>query len=257
MRKFLFILLILFFNSFLPFALDKVYSEEFCGRSTYGECSSDEDCISDGCSSQICRSINEESIFSTCEWRECYDAKKYNLGCKCVKNKCQWAKLPGHGIIRVQKRAVPSEYDYSNVLVTNVVDNETLRLENGEQVRLIGIDTSEFARMKKPYKNIWKAELDNQDLSQEALEFIKKLVEAKRVKIEFDLSKYDSSKRLLGYVYVFSYECNDLPGLIFLNAALLKKGYANLINIPPNLKYAELFQELYREAKENKRGLWK
>jgi len=62
----------------------------FCGISTYGECNNDSDCITSGCSSQICQSKYEEPIFTTCEYRDCYDAKKYNLSCKCVNNKCQW-----------------------------------------------------------------------------------------------------------------------------------------------------------------------
>lgn len=66
--------------------------ESFCGSSTYGSCSSDDDCIPGGCSGQVCQSKNEESIITTCEWRDCYDNEKYGLECKCLENKCQWAK---------------------------------------------------------------------------------------------------------------------------------------------------------------------
>ena len=64
--------------------------EGFCGTSTYGKCQKDSDCISGGCSSQVCQSRSEESIITTCEWRECYNAKTYNLECKCLNQKCQW-----------------------------------------------------------------------------------------------------------------------------------------------------------------------
>ena len=71
----------------------KPYSRgNFCGVSTYGECRSDAGCKKGGCSSQICQSANEESVFTTCEYRECYDAGKYNLRCKCFGNRCQWAQ---------------------------------------------------------------------------------------------------------------------------------------------------------------------
>lgn len=63
----------------------------FCGSSTKGECTTNTDCATGGCSSQICQSINEESIISTCEYRDCYDAKKYNLECQCLNQQCQWA----------------------------------------------------------------------------------------------------------------------------------------------------------------------
>ncbi|MDD5596096.1 MAG: hypothetical protein PHY94_07650, partial [Candidatus Omnitrophica bacterium] len=35
-------------------------------------------------------------------------------------------------------------YDYSNIIVKRAVDGDTLVLENGERVRLIGIDTPEL-----------------------------------------------------------------------------------------------------------------
>jgi eight-cysteine-cluster-containing protein len=63
---------------------------EFCGISTYSECQSDEDCIITGCSNQVCQSKNEEPLITTCEFRECFDARKFKVSCKCVDNKCQW-----------------------------------------------------------------------------------------------------------------------------------------------------------------------
>jgi len=68
------------------------FIEEFCGTSTYGNCVSNSDCVKDGCSSQVCRSKNEKSIVTTCEYKDCYNAQSYGLGCKCVDKKCQWSK---------------------------------------------------------------------------------------------------------------------------------------------------------------------
>jgi len=42
----------------------------------------------------------------------------------------------------------------------------------------------------------------------------------------------------------------------FVNAEIVKQGYASLMTIPPNVKYADLFLRLYQEARENRRGLW-
>jgi len=63
---------------------------EFCGWSTYGECESDADCRIGGCSGQVCEAKNE-GVITTCEWRDCYDAKKYGKECRCIEGKCQWA----------------------------------------------------------------------------------------------------------------------------------------------------------------------
>ncbi len=62
----------------------------FCGWSTGGACVTDFDCVRDGCSGQVCRSTHEEPVFTTCEWRECYDAQKYGVRCKCIDGKCKW-----------------------------------------------------------------------------------------------------------------------------------------------------------------------
>lgn len=42
-----------------------------------------------------------------------------------------------------------------------------------------------------------------------------------------------------------------------LNGEIIRSGYASPMTIPPNVKHADLFQKLYQEARENKRGLWK
>jgi eight-cysteine-cluster-containing protein len=68
------------------------YSEDFCGWSTYGKCSSDSDCTAGGCSGQVCQSKYEEPVITTCEWKDCYDASKYSLKCRCIDGRCQWSK---------------------------------------------------------------------------------------------------------------------------------------------------------------------
>lgn len=42
-----------------------------------------------------------------------------------------------------------------------------------------------------------------------------------------------------------------------LNGKILKAGYANVMTIPPNVRYQERFLKAYREARENGRGLWR
>jgi micrococcal nuclease len=42
-----------------------------------------------------------------------------------------------------------------------------------------------------------------------------------------------------------------------LNELIVREGYAQVMTIPPNIKYQELFVEAERDARKNKRGLWK
>jgi len=70
---------------------ENLSKKEFCGYSTYGYCETDRDCIQGGCSGQVCASRDEISnLITTCEYRECYNAKEYGLSCRCIENKCQW-----------------------------------------------------------------------------------------------------------------------------------------------------------------------
>ena len=143
-------------------------------------------------------------------------------------------------------------YDYNDVLVTRAVDGDTLVLENNERVRLIGIDTPEMHDSNKLNRDAQRSGQDIEAIKQlgrRSYEFTKKLVEGKRVRLEFDVERYDKYKRILAYVYL-------LDGT-FLNAEIVKQGYASLMTYPPNVKYADLFLKLYRQAREDQRGLWK
>jgi eight-cysteine-cluster-containing protein len=67
-------------------------SDGFCGDSSYAHCSSDSDCVADGCCMEACVSLEEVVLCFWCDWRDCYDAGKYGLACTCVNGECQWSK---------------------------------------------------------------------------------------------------------------------------------------------------------------------
>jgi len=143
-------------------------------------------------------------------------------------------------------------HDYSGVLVKRVIDGDTIQLETGERVRLIGIDTPEMHESDKLYRDSQKTGQDIRtikELGRHAYEFTRILVEGKRVRLEFDVEKHDRYKRLLAYVYLGDGK--------FVNAEIIRQGYASLMTIPPNVKYADLFLKLYQEARVTKKGLWR
>lgn len=118
--------------------------------------------------------------------------------------------------------------------VVEVIDGDTIVvLLNGvrERVRLIGIDTPEVGR---PYY-------------EEATRKTTELVLGKTVRLEKDISERDKYGRLLRYVYV---------GSLFVNAELVRQGYAHAYTYPPDVKYADYFTQLQREAREKGVGLW-
>ncbi len=133
-------------------------------------------------------------------------------------------------------------YGFSNaqdvVRVKRVVDGDTLLLTNQERVRLIGVDTPETKHPQKPVHYFGK----------EASLFTRRMVEGKRVRLEYDWQKRDKYGRLLAYVYL-------IDGT-FLNAEIIKQGYGFAYTKYP-FKYLEEFRRYEKEARENRRGLWK
>ena len=69
------------------------------------------------------------------------------------------------------------------------------------------------------------------------------------VRVEFDGEKRDKCGRSLGYIYLSDGK--------MLNEEIVTAEYDNLMTAPPNMKYQQRFLKAYREAKENKRGLWR
>jgi micrococcal nuclease len=143
-------------------------------------------------------------------------------------------------------------YDYNNILIRRVIDGDTFQLEDGKRVRLIGIDTPEIYFSKKIYQQAERLHRDIETvkiLGRKATQFSKKLVEGKRVRLEFDVEKYDKYGRLLAYIY--------LKDGTFVNEEIVRQGYALVLTIPPNVKYKDVFLKAQRQARRNNRGLWK
>jgi len=125
--------------------------------------------------------------------------------------------------------------------VVNVVDGDTIdvRIAGTEhRVRYIGIDTPETVhptRGEEPY-------------GREASTRNKQLVSGQTVYLEKDVNETDQYGRLLRYVWV-------ADGLM-ANATLVAEGYAQVATYPPDVRYADRFLELQREARAERRGLW-
>ena len=77
------------------------------------------------------------------------------------------------------------------VKVRRVIDGDTLELDNGEDVRLIGVDTPETKHPKKPVERFGK----------EATAFTMRLVEGQEVRLAYDQQRKDKYGRTLAYVY--------------------------------------------------------
>jgi micrococcal nuclease len=128
-------------------------------------------------------------------------------------------------------------------VVTRVVDGDTVHVRIGgddEAVRYIGIDTPETVKPGTPVQCFGKA----------ASAYNHRLVEGQPVRLRFDAERRDRYGRLLAYVY------RDRDGL-FVNAALVRGGYATTLSIAPNTAHARQFSALERRARRGRRGQWR
>lgn len=141
--------------------------------------------------------------------------------------------------------------------VSRVIDGDTIRvrpapgkvataagLAREEKVRFIGVDTPEVSGRAEPY-------------GREAADFTWVWLEGRTVFLELDVDPRDRYGRLLAYIWLREPvdEEHDLESAMF-NAVLLDKGYAQVMTVPPNVKYVERFVALQQEAREAERGLW-
>ena len=125
--------------------------------------------------------------------------------------------------------------------VVRVVDGDTIHVRIGarvEKVRYIGVNTPE---VHHPTRGAEPG-------GREAAEVNRRLVEGQAVRLELDVQERDRYGRLLAYVWI---------GDLMINAELVRLGYAQVMTIPPNVRYQEVFLKLQREAREAGRGLWR
>lgn len=127
-----------------------------------------------------------------------------------------------------------------DVVVRKVVDGDTIEVSGGERVRLIGVDTPET---KDPNRAVGC-------YGREASTFTATLIPpGTAVRLVGDVEQRDRYGRLLAYVY------RHADGL-FVNAELLRRGYAQLLTVPPNVAHTDEFVALSRQARELGQGLW-
>ncbi len=142
---------------------------------------------------------------------------------------------------------------YEEAVVARIVDGDTIevsitgrregpgagsaRVGGRYDVRLLGIDTPESVKPNAPVECF----------SKEAAAALAAFIGGERVRLVKDVEDTDGFDRLLRYVYL---------GEEMANSRLVVNGYAFAYTYPPNVRHAELFVQLQREARDNGHGLW-
>jgi len=130
------------------------------------------------------------------------------------------------------------------VTITRIVDGDTFWAHSAMQgrdvkYRPIGINTPELANFGKP----------EQPFAREATNYMKSLIKkGDRVIVIYDVQKLDRYNRDLVYAHTMS-------GL-FINAELVRAGWAQVATYPPNIMHVDTYVQLQKEAREEGRGMW-
>jgi micrococcal nuclease len=150
------------------------------------------------------------------------------------------ARRPGGGSAHGSAGAKPGAVLHAEV--TRVVDGDTVKVRIGSRldtVRYIGVDTPEEVKPGVPVECF----------SRRAAARNRSLVDGKPVLLRLDRNPRDRYGRLLAYVYRASDE-------LFVNAALVREGFARQDPFPDNTAHAGLFARLDARARARRAGLW-
>lgn len=136
-----------------------------------------------------------------------------------------------------ERRAVVLRAVDGDTILVRILGSGDRPTSRTERVRYVGVDTPESVKPGTPVECFGK----------DAAEFNKHLVDGRRVRLVPDREALDRYGRTLAFVYVRD---------TFVNAELVRRGYARTMEIEPNTSKAEQFALLERVAIRTNRGLW-
>ena len=138
----------------------------------------------------------------------------------------------------------PRQIDES-VKVNTVYDGDTVQLEDGRKVRLIGIDTPEVFSKKRHIPREIKA---SGQRARRALQ--QQLNKADmRVGLNYGQQQFDRYGRTLAHIFT--------PEGINLQAYLIRQGHAIAFTTPPNDRLSDCYQQQEVLARQAGRGIWR
>ena len=128
-------------------------------------------------------------------------------------------------------------YD-ETVVIKKVHDGDTVNLNDGRKLRLIGINTPELARDGRPAETY----------AIEARSYLQAQArQTRRWRVRWGKQLQDKYGRWLGHLFID--ERN-------LNAELIRQGLASVIAIPPNQWAVSCYQQQENQARSKAKGIW-
>ena len=124
-----------------------------------------------------------------------------------------------------------------SVNVAYVYDGDTVRLDDGRRVRLIGINAPEMQ----------KVGVSGEAFAEESHAILRDLLSRGDVSLRLGRESQDRYKRWLGHLYV---------GSLLVAEYMLDQGAAFHVVIPPNDLYSQCLQSAESRAEQSEVGIW-
>ena len=127
---------------------------------------------------------------------------------------------------------------YSYLKVASVYDGDTVKLEDGSKIRLLGINTPEVRHRNQP------AEAGGE----QAKNWLTHKLKGKKVRLVTDVEPTDKYNRKLAHLFTEDKE--------HINLQLIEQGLAAVNIYPPNLLFADELVAAEQRAERLGRGIW-
>ncbi len=178
--------------------------------------------------SKTYRWIDEKGVTHFSDNRPIIPEKKKDAAANKIEKQKEGKKL--------QNRAKKNRFYDFREKVLKVLDVDVIQLDSGKIIKYIGVKApSGFLKGKVEKTNI-------------SVEFHRKLVEGNIVTILLGKKKKDSKGYFMGHVF--------LGRDIFVNAELIRSGYALTEEYPSDFEYQSLFIRLLNDARKRRAGIW-
>ena len=128
----------------------------------------------------------------------------------------------------------------ARVHVTKVIDGDTVRLSDGQHLRLIGVDTPELSHKGAPA----------QPFSVDARDSLRQLLAQHQntLNLRYDIEHHDHYGRLLAHAFLS--DGNSIE------AWLQAQGLGTVLVVPPNDWNNACYQTAEQQARQARRGIW-
>ncbi len=120
--------------------------------------------------------------------------------------------------------------------VARVYDGDTIQLDDGRNIRLIGVDAPE---VDSPYSQA-------EPFGEESKAYLHRFLAGKKVYIRVGPTPVDRYGRTLAYVYA---------GDVLVNGRIIKDGWARA-EVRFHHRYQDLFVSYEKEARAKRTGMW-